>query len=189
MPKPVHLCQEEIYIAFGDSCRRDDVSEEVWSSVVGLVSHHEGTRLHHSRFHDGTHLSEFLLSCCRVRHFAQTSGNVPETDVYHFRFHDQVELVGLVLDALHHVLRQLHQPVHVLLEAVVALGSPLQPQFEDVVVAAALDHLVAGVVSDVIQFILHKQIIRRHLVAAHQQALQSNVNMCHKGDWGRLRLL
>jgi hypothetical protein len=40
----------------------------------------------------------------------------------------------------------------------VHLGSPLQPQFEDVVVAAALDHLVAGVVSDVIQFILHKQI-------------------------------
>jgi hypothetical protein len=71
----------------------------------------------------------------------------------------------------------------------VHLGSPLQPQFEDVVVAAALDHLVAGVVSDVIQFILHKQIIRRHLVAAHQQALQSNVNMRHKGDWGRLRLL
>jgi hypothetical protein len=71
------------------------------------------------------YLSEFLLSCCRVRHFAQTSGNVPETDVYHFRLHDQVELVGLVLDALHHVLRQFHQPVHVLLEAVVALNRVL----------------------------------------------------------------
>lgn len=63
MPKPVHLCQEEIYIAFGDSCRRDDVSEEVWSSVVGLVSHHEGTRLHHSRFHDGTHLQDSSYDC------------------------------------------------------------------------------------------------------------------------------
>lgn len=51
------------------------------------------------------------------------------------------------------------------------LGAPLQPQLEDVVVAATLDHLVSRVVLHVVQLILHEQVVRTHLVTAEQQTL------------------
>lgn len=46
------------------------------------------------------------------------------------------------------------------------LGSPLEPQLEDVVVAATLDHLIPGVVLHVVQLVLHEQVVRGHLVTA-----------------------
>lgn len=51
------------------------------------------------------------------------------------------------------------------------LGSPLQPQFENIVVSAALYHLISSVVLNVVQLVLHEQIIGRHLIAFHQQTL------------------
>ena len=49
--------------------------------------------------------------------------------------------------------------------------SPLEPQFEDVVVSAALDDLVAGVVGAVVALVGLEQVVSRHLVAADQEAL------------------
>ncbi len=51
------------------------------------------------------------------------------------------------------------------------LGPPLQPELEDVIVPAALDDLIAGVVADVVVFVALEQVVGRHLVAADQQAL------------------
>lgn len=101
-----------------------------------------------------------------MRHAAQPLRNVPERHVHALRLHDQVELVRLRLDATHLVQGQVHQCVDGVGEAVGALGAPLQPQLEDVIVAAALDHLVAGVVADVVQLVGHEQILGGHLVAA-----------------------
>ena len=50
--------------------------------------------------------------------------------------------------------------------------SPLEPELEDVVVPAALDDLVTGVVADVVVLVPLKQVVRGHLVAADQQALR-----------------
>lgn len=54
------------------------------------------------------------------------------------------------------------------------LPAPLQPQLEDVVVAAALDHLVAGVVPRVVDLVRHEQVLRVHRVAAQQDALETD---------------
>ena len=51
-------------------------------------------------------------------------------------------------------------------------GSPLEPQFEDVVMSAALDHLVAGVVADVVALVGLEEIVGRHLVTADEQSLE-----------------
>lgn len=51
------------------------------------------------------------------------------------------------------------------------LGAPLQPKLEHVIMTAALYHFVARVVLDVVQFVLHEQILGTHLVAADQQPL------------------
>ena len=52
-----------------------------------------------------------------------------------------MELVWHAVDPVHLVVGELHQPVLLLLKANVAPGSPLQPQLEDVIVTATLDHL------------------------------------------------
>lgn len=70
-----------------------------------------------------THLSEDFRSFRRVRDVAQTLRHVPKADVHHFRFDEQVKLVGRRLDFVHHVLAQLHQMVHVFFETCVALGT------------------------------------------------------------------
>lgn len=57
-----------------------------------------------------------------MRLVALLLGQVPEGDVHHLRLQDEVELVRLLLDAAHHVLGQLHQTVHVALEAGCTLG-------------------------------------------------------------------
>ena len=49
--------------------------------------------------------------------------------------------------------------------------SPLEPELEDVVVPAALNDLVAGVVADVVVLVPLEQVVCRHLVAADQEAL------------------
>ena len=50
--------------------------------------------------------------------------------------------------------------------------SPLEPQFEDVVVSAALNHLVPGVVAAVVALVCLKQVVCRHLVTTDQQTLE-----------------
>ena len=69
------------------------------------------------------------------------------------------------------VLSERHEPVHLRLHAAHALGPPHQPELEDVVVAAALDDLVAGVIGDVVVLVPLEQVVGRHLVAADQEAL------------------
>lgn len=51
------------------------------------------------------------------------------------------------------------------------LRSPQQPAFEDVVVAAALDHFVAGIVADVVVLVLLEQVVSTHLIAVHEEVL------------------
>ena len=53
------------------------------------------------------------------------------------------------------------------------LCTPLQPELEYVVVSAALNVFIARVVLDVVQLVLHEQVLRAHLVAAEQQPLWS----------------
>ena len=55
--------------------------------------------------------------------------------------------------------------------------SPLEPQFEDVVVSAALDDLVAGVVGAVVALVSLEQVVSRHLVAADQEALPATTQI------------
>lgn len=50
-------------------------------------------------------------------------------------------------------------------------GSPLQPQLENVVVATALNYFISSIKLDIIQFVLHEEIIGSHLVTTHEQAL------------------
>lgn len=82
-----------------------------------------------------------------------------------------MEFVRLGFDALHLVFGQFHQSIDGVFEALGTLGTPLQPQFEDVIVAAALDDLIACIVADVVQFVGHEQIFGRHLIAAQQETL------------------
>jgi len=42
--------------------------------------------------------------------------------------------------------------------------SPEKPTFEDVIVSPTLDDFVAGVVGDIIVFVLLEQVVRTHLV-------------------------
>lgn len=46
-------------------------------------------------------------------------------------------------------------------------GAPHEPELEHVVVAAALDNLVASVEAHIVLLVLLKQIISAHLIAAH----------------------
>lgn len=52
-------------------------------------------------------------------------------------------------------------------KALVAFCAPHEPKLEDVVVSAALDDFVAGVVADVVLLVLLKQVVGAHLVAVH----------------------
>lgn len=65
--------------------------------------------------------------------------------------------------------------LHVFRVALGALGAPHEPQLEDIVVAAALDHFVARVEADVVVFILLEQIVGAHLIAAHEQVLFTHI--------------
>lgn len=56
------------------------------------------------------------------------------------------------------------------------LRAPHKPQFEDVVVSSALNHLVAGVVAHVIVLVLLEQVVRAHLVCLDEQALGTEVS-------------
>ena len=57
-------------------------------------------------------------------------------------------------------------------------GSPHQPELENVIVATALDDFVAGIVGDVIVFVLLEQVVGAHPVAMVQQTLhQTPINM------------
>ena len=69
------------------------------------------------------------------------------------------------------VLSERHECVHLRLHAAHSLGPPHEPELEDVVVAAALNHLVAGVVPDVVVLVLLEQILRRQRVAVGEKAL------------------
>lgn len=59
------------------------------------------------------------------------------------------------------------------------LGAPLKPKFKHIVVTAALYYFVAGIVLNVVQFVLHEQVLRAHLVAADQQSLKHEYNLIH----------
>ncbi|CAG0920121.1 unnamed protein product, partial [Notodromas monacha] len=76
------------------------------------------------------------------------------------------------LELLRHVLGGGHEAVYVAPEAGHALGSPHEPQLEDVVVAPALDDLVAGVEATVVVLlVVLEQVLGVHLIAVHQYSL------------------
>lgn len=83
-----------------------------------------------------------------------------------------MEFLRLLFDASDLVQCQIHQRVDGVAKTVGALGTPLQPQLENIIVSATLNDLVAGVVANVVQLVGHEQILGRHLVTADQQALQ-----------------
>ena len=51
-------------------------------------------------------------------------------------------------------------------------SSPLQPKLEDIVVSSTLNDLVTRVILEVIKFVLLKQVIRAHGIAACEQSLE-----------------
>ena len=61
--------------------------------------------------------------------------------------------------------------IDVLLVAGHAFRSPHEPQFKDVVVATALDHLIAGIIGDVVVFVLLEKVVGTHLIAVDQEPL------------------
>ena len=120
----------------------------------------------------------------------QPGGDVPETHVGALRLrHDQIKLVRLALEFFNLIGCQIHQMVDLLLKPRHSLitvgcsrvamsasahthpGSPLEPQFEDVVMSAALDHFVSGVVADVVALVGLEEIVGRHLVTTDEQSL------------------
>lgn len=183
LAEAINLVEHKVDVGFGDRDRRNDRAEKVGTPIVRLVAHHQRAGLHHPGLYDRADLAQLRLLLGVVRNAPQPLRDVPEGHVHALRLQDQVELVRLLPDALHLVLSQLHQVVHVAGETVRALGTPLQPQLEDVVVAATLDDLVAGVVADVVQLVRHEQILGGHLVTADQKTLQSkegtNVGYSH----------
>ena len=57
-----------------------------------------------------------------------------------------------------------YSPVHLVLKSLRALGSPGQPELEDVIVPPALDHLVPCVIRDVVVLVLLEQVPGLHRV-------------------------
>lgn len=120
-----------------------------------------------------SHLSEEAITFRAGSHSSESARHVPETHVGAFRFFDdQLEPFWLLLNAPDEVLRQIHVALHLSAKAVCPFGPPDEPELEDVVVTAALDHLVARVVRHVVVFVLLEQVIGAHPVAVVQQTLQ-----------------
>lgn len=76
------------------------------------------------------------------------------------------------------VLAHFKKMVNVLFVAFVALGSPLEPQLEDVIVSTALDHLVARIIAHIVVLVLLKQVICTHLVRLNKETLQRKMRTC-----------
>lgn len=62
----------------------------------------------------------------------------------------------------------IEQVLHMLGVAAGPLGSPHEPEFENIIMPAALDHFVAGVIAHVVLLVLLEQVLSAHLVAAHE---------------------
>ncbi len=91
-------------------------------------------------------LLKLLIFCCAViaalvslSAAAIATENSPEDDVGALGLVvEQVELLPLLLHPLDLVGGEVHQALDLALEAQIALGAPLQPELEDIVVAPAL---------------------------------------------------
>uniref|UniRef100_A0A8D8XNX8 Uncharacterized protein n=1 Tax=Cacopsylla melanoneura TaxID=428564 RepID=A0A8D8XNX8_9HEMI len=109
-------------------------------------------------------------------HISDSSWQIPEADVNHLRFKNQIEFVGHRFDLLDHVVSKFHQTVDLVFKSFVSLGSPLQPKLEDIIVTTTLNDFVTSVVPDVIHFVLHEQIVSTHLITRYQQAVLFEVD-------------
>jgi len=123
-----------------------------------------------------SYLSQLLLLLGIMWYSSQPLGHIPKRDIDALRLKDQMEAIGLLPDSLQLVLDQFHEAILLLLEALGALGPPLEPQLEDVVVPSALDHLVSGIVANIILLVGHEQILGRHLIAADEETLRKRYN-------------
>lgn len=56
MTQPIHLGQEEIDVSFRHGSTRNDIPEEIWPSIVGLVANHQCTSLHHATLQNWANL-------------------------------------------------------------------------------------------------------------------------------------
>ena len=120
----------------------DDGPEEVWFVVQRLVAHHQIAGVHHPGLQFCRHFPQLRDSLLVMRGLPESLWDVPETDVHHLRrLLDEEEPVAQFLHPPDLVAGQLHDPVHLQLKPSRSLPSPGQPELEDVVVAAALDHL------------------------------------------------
>lgn len=63
LSESVHFVQQEINVLFSDSCWRYDVSEEVGTTIIRLVTHHQCTRLHHATLQDRANLEKICCNC------------------------------------------------------------------------------------------------------------------------------
>ena len=70
-----------------------------------------------------------------------------------------------------YLLAHLEKMFDVLLVAAHSFRSPHEPKLEDVIMAAALDHLIASIVGDVVVFVLLEKVVGAHLVAVDQKTL------------------
>lgn len=61
LSEAIHLREQEVDIALSDGGGGDDVAEEVGTSVVRLVAHHQRAGLHHAALQLCAHLEKKIL--------------------------------------------------------------------------------------------------------------------------------
>lgn len=48
MTESIHFREQKVHINFRNGCAGYDISEKVWPPIVGLISDHQCSGLHHS---------------------------------------------------------------------------------------------------------------------------------------------
>lgn len=183
MPKSIKLSQHEVDVLLSLGLVGDDGPEEVGQVAKGLVADHHASCFHHSSLDQCSRFSQLILPKMVPLFIPQPRRYVPKADiralwlcVY------QIELLRHGFHLFNLVVCQLHQAVYLLFESRHAPRSPLEPEFEDVIVSAALDDLVASVVGDIVTLVGLEEIVSRHLVAADQESfsLRWRVEHCRR---------
>ena len=138
----VQFLQHKVNVIFRAGLVTDDGSEEVGFIIQRLVADHEVASVHHPSLEFRSHLPQLLLPRIIMINISQPLWYVPETEVHQLRILlDDVEPVPQLLHPLQLVLSQLHDSVHLHLKSLASLGSPGQPELENIIVSPTLNHL------------------------------------------------
>ena len=117
--KSVELLQHEVDVLLGAGLVGDDGPEEVWFVVQRLVTDHQVASVHHPRLELGRDLPQLLHPLLVVVQVPEPLRDVPEANIHHLRIVlDKVEPVAVLPHLLELVLCELHDSVHLQLEAV-----------------------------------------------------------------------